>query len=118
MIFLLYWVGYAAAVGTAACYAAYKTALVQRTLAVALRRGLRGLMHDIADQSQGCTVVSTGTGVDLLNVLPALLRSEQTVDQLFAVSRCFHGVLPGPQVSGWSMQASQRACSAKLTTFT
>ena len=86
MIFLLYWVGYAAAVGTAACYAAYKTALVQRTLAVALRRSLRGLMHDIADQSENCTVVSTGRGVDLPRLLPTLLHSEQSAHLLLYLS--------------------------------
>ena len=62
MLFLLYWLCYAVAFGTAICFAAYKAALVQRTLAVALRRGLRGLLHDTASQSEECTITRTNTG--------------------------------------------------------
>lgn len=62
MLALLYWVCSAAAFGTATCVAAYKAALVQRTLAVALRRGLRGLLHDTESQLEECTVSRTSTG--------------------------------------------------------
>ena len=62
MLSVLYWACYAVAFGTATCFAAYKAAVVQRTLAVALRRGLRGLMHDIASQSEECTITRTNTG--------------------------------------------------------
>ena len=58
----LYWCGYAAAFGTATCYAAYKAALVQRTLAAVARRGLRGLVHDVTDDSKGCTITRTESG--------------------------------------------------------
>lgn len=62
MALWLYWLFYAAALGTATCYAAYKAALVQRTLAAVARRGLRGLVHDITDDSKGCTVTRTESG--------------------------------------------------------
>lgn len=62
MASVLYWVCYAVAFGVATCFTAYKAALVQRTLAVALRRVLRGLMHDIASQSEECTITPTSTG--------------------------------------------------------
>ncbi len=62
MFFLLYWLGYAAAFGTATCYVAYKAAVVQRTLAAAARRGLRGLVHHITDESEQCTVTRTESG--------------------------------------------------------
>ncbi|KAL0020504.1 hypothetical protein WJX79_001536 [Trebouxia sp. C0005] len=65
MALWLYWLFYAAALGTATCYAAYKAALVQRTLAAVARRGLRGLVHDITDDSKGCTVTRTESGVRL-----------------------------------------------------
>ena len=58
----LYWLGYAAALGTATCFAAYKAALVQRTLAAVARRGLRGLVHDVTDDSKGCTITRTESG--------------------------------------------------------
>lgn len=65
MLALVYWICSAVTLATATCFAAYKAALVQRTLAVALRRGLRGLMHDIATQSEDCTVTRTKTGEGL-----------------------------------------------------
>ena len=85
MIFLLYWLGYAAAFGTAACYAAYKTALVQRTLAAVARRGLRGLVHDITNDSEGCTIVRTESGTVLilvkLSVPHACIGSEHLISK-------------------------------------
>ena len=62
MLYVLYWLCYAAAFGSATLYAAYKGALVQRTLAAALRRGLRGLAHDITDTTEECTVSRTESG--------------------------------------------------------
>ena len=62
MLALLYWICSAVAFGTATCFAAYKAALVQRTLAVALRRGLRGLLRDLENQWEECTVGRTGAG--------------------------------------------------------
>ena len=38
---------------------------MQRTLAVALRRGLRGLMHDLENQWEECTVSRTNAGESL-----------------------------------------------------
>lgn len=70
MLSVLYWVCYAVVFGTATCFAAYKTAVVQRTLAVALRRGLRGMMHDIASQSEECTITHTNTGEGSFSCCP------------------------------------------------
>ena len=66
MLYVLYWLCYAAAFGSATLYAAYKGALVQRTLAAAVRRGLRGLVHDITDATEDCTVTRTESGNQLM----------------------------------------------------
>ena len=84
MLFLLYWLCYAAAFGTATCYIAYKTALVHRILAAGLRRGLRGTIHDITNDSEQCTIVRTDSGTYVgsalcrhtLHVLYAVLAAE------------------------------------------
>ena len=107
----LYWLGYAAAFGTATCYAAYKAALVQRTLAAVARRGLRGLVHDVTDDSKGCTITRTESGA---LVKASLARCWQVTCMLLTyVALCTYQDLYCLQVCDLSMPPFQIGCWAE-----
>lgn len=63
MLFVLYVLCWSAAFGTATYYVVHKTALFQRTLAAALRRGLRSLLYTTSAKDQGLDLVYTDRGV-------------------------------------------------------
>lgn len=102
MLYVLYWLFYTAAFGSAALYAAYKGALVQRTLAAAVRRGLRGLVHDITDKSEECTVTRTESGIRFMHI-----QSDRCIRIRIAVLRT-----PARQASGCSGLRVERASVA------
>lgn len=63
MLFILYVLCGSALFGSATYYVARKTALVQRTLAAALRRGLRNLLRTTSAEDQEIDLVYTDRGM-------------------------------------------------------
>ena len=63
MLFVLYVLCWSAAFSTATYYVARKTAVFQRTLAAALRRGLRHLLRTTSAEKQELDLVYTDNGM-------------------------------------------------------